>query len=111
MNYGKNLQVVISASRKYPKEERSVEIISNHGSILVDLMTCQILYYSKFDDAPQILKYEKRDHIYLEQDGFYRAILEDCPVPVNFKDGEYAVKIMDSISKSLLEEKEIILSW
>jgi len=111
MSYTEDLNVIMTAGRNYPREERSVEIISDYGTILVDLFACQIFIYSGVSETPEIISYEKRDHLLLEQELFYNAILKNQEVPVNFDDGIYALKVMDAISRSL-ENKEVVdLAW
>ena len=44
-------------------------------------------------------RYEKRDHLYVEQEKFYDSILNKSPVFVGIEDGVWAMKVLDQISQ------------
>jgi predicted dehydrogenase len=97
--------ISILSSRNHVTEVREVELTSKNGTIFIDLMKCEISIAPKDQVSEGVFvekfTYEKRDHLQLEHEAFYKAILGRGPVPVNVQDGVYAVKMIDGALKSL----------
>ena len=97
--------ISILSSRNHVTEVREVELTSKNGTIFIDLMKCEISIAPKDQVSEGVFvekfAYEKRDHLQLEHEAFYKAILGKAPVPVNVQDGVYAVKMIDGALKSL----------
>ncbi len=80
------------AGRYASREIREVEIVSSKGTLLVDLLNCQIskaLEEDSFEVKTET--YERRDHLFLEHQDFYQSILSQRPVLVGINEGVEAV--------------------
>ena len=105
------MEVIITSGRNHVKEERSLEVMSDAGCILVDLFTNKIYQGSKsaFSDGSYVLEkdYEKRDHLFIEQESFYKAIIKNTEPMVTYSDGVNAVYYVSKVLDSL-ETKNIV---
>ncbi len=91
---------LVNASRNYSKEVRSIELTNSQGHIYVDLLNPGLTVVDR-DGKIETFSFNKRDHLLLEQEKFYRAILFKEPVPISFEDGLTAVKLVDLVLKGL----------
>jgi predicted dehydrogenase len=105
--------ISILSSRNHVTEIREVELTSKVGTIFIDLMKCEISIAPKDQISEGVFvekfTYEKRDHLQLEHEAFYNAILGKSKVPVNVHDGVYAVKMIDCALKSLENSSKVSL--
>lgn len=102
-------KAAITVGRGHVHEVRSLEATSAAGLLRVDLMNNKIdIAYAKGESIESI-PYNKRDHLLLEQQSFYRAIRDVAPVMVNLDDGIAAVELVDAVLRSLETGKEVIL--
>ncbi|MGE3609907.1 MAG: Gfo/Idh/MocA family protein [Bacteriovoracaceae bacterium] len=103
----------ITIGRNHVKEIRDLEVISKNGMIYVDLFSNKIslAHHDKFEDGSFVQErtYNKRDHLLVEHQAFYQSILENKPAIIGLKDGLNAVHLVDSVLKSLEENKEVKL--
>ena len=87
---------------------------SNEGTIVANLFdnTFHVAPKGKFDNGDFVFsnKYEKRDHLYIEQEAFYNSILNNQTPPVTYDDGAKVIYVLDRIIESLDSGKEIELS-
>jgi len=90
----------ITSSRNDVLEVRSFELTNSSGSLNIDLLNNEIKHAGKNGEVNTI-KYNKRDHLLLEQMSFYKAILEGTKVPVTLRDGVLAVKLVSEVLESL----------
>ncbi|MAX65539.1 MAG: Gfo/Idh/MocA family oxidoreductase [Bacteriovoracaceae bacterium] len=106
-------QVIITSGRNYVHEVRSLEVMSEQGCYYVDLFENSISYAtdSKFDDGSFVKKdsYQKRDHLLIEQEKFYDAILDQKEPMVTYQDGVNAVLYVSKVLESLDENKRLTL--
>ena len=104
-------QAIITSGRNHVKEVRELEVMSADGCIHVDLFTNEIAVgtNSQFEDGSFVKteSYEKRDHLFIEQESFYQAILEDKDVMVNYDDGVAAVYFVTKVLESLEKAEQI----
>ncbi len=104
LDYGA-LEVVVEDSRCDVEVERSIHFRSNHGEIKVDLFSNSITKASGFLDngEQKIVKsdYEKRDHLYIEQEKFYKSILNKTKPFVSLEEGVNALRVLDEIVKDV----------
>lgn len=56
----------------------------------------------------ELYKYEKRDHLLMEQSSFYSSILENHPVLVDIDDGLNAVQMVQDVLESLEKGKSVV---
>lgn len=109
MEDGCQAQIVVG--RNATKEVRELEVISQQGMVSVDLFTNKILeaINSKFEDGSFVKEesYTKRDHLLLEHQNFYTAILNASSPVVGLKDGMNAVHLVDCALKSLENRQTI----
>lgn len=97
----------ITVGRNHVHERRDVEIIGESGCLYIDLFSNKILFAPSTQIQDQVFvsedDYEKRDHLFLEQEHFYNSILNDQTEIVGIDDGINAVKlisrVLDSINK------------
>lgn len=90
----------VNASRNYSKEVRSLELTNSLGHLYIDLLNPGLTFVSP-NGKIETFAFNKRDHLLIEQEKFYRAILYKEPVPVNLEDGLQAVKLVDLVLKGL----------
>ena len=105
----------ITAGRNHVKEIRSLEVIHDGGCIYVDLFTNEysIATDGQFEDGSYVkhYQYEKRDHLLLEQDNFYNAILGKHQAMVNYTDGAVVVYLLDKVAESLEKKQYVELDY
>jgi predicted dehydrogenase len=90
----------VNASRNYSKEVRSIEITNSQGHLFVDLLNPGLTFVSP-EGKIETFSFNKRDHLLLEQEKFYRAILFKEPIPIGFEDGLTAVRLVDMVLRGL----------
>lgn len=104
----------ITSGRNSTREVRDFEVVSQSGTYHVDLMnnTWSFATNDVFEDGSYVqeCKYEKRDHLLMEQEHFYESILFNNPIFVNYEDGAVAVKIIDSVLESIKSNSEVNLN-
>lgn len=104
-------QAIITSGRNHIKEVRELEVMSNEGCIHVDLFQNKISIgtNTQFDDETYVKTsdYEKRDHLYIEQEQFYHSILNGSKEMVTYEDGKNAVYFVDKVLYSLEQKTEI----
>lgn len=94
---------LIESSRNACRERRMLTITNEAGQIQVDLMERKVFIAKSqtTDVHVETFEYEKRDHLFLEQDEFYQAILKESSPSVGFYEGAKAVEIVDRVLKDL----------
>lgn len=109
--FASGLKANITVGRNHVKEMRDVEVINNEGTLFFDLFSNELIVGSAStnEDFTKVIPYEKRDHLYIEQDKFYNSILKGDEVFVNYDDGLIAVEIIDKVLKSLDCRSEVTL--
>ncbi|WP_419172739.1 Gfo/Idh/MocA family protein [Halobacteriovorax sp.] len=112
LNYGHSV-VTIENSRNDVKTERSVQLNSANGILRVDLLNNKVSYSKdiKSDSEQEIheFDYEKRDHLYIEQEKFYNSITNNTEEFVTIDDGIAAMELIAAVNTSLNENKEVNL--
>ncbi len=100
LEFSHNRRAFITASRSHAYEKRDVEICSKAGTIAIDLMNTS---FYQSDKTGKVIsgQYEKRDHLLVEQDEFYRCILTGEKPQVDAQVGTEVVLILDQILKAL----------
>ncbi len=96
-------EATLVSGRNHVKEIREVEIINDKGCLVFDLMNNSILL-ARGDSDLETFSYEKRDHLYIEQEHFYKSILNKSKPIVSLNDGLNAVKMVENVL-NCLEEK------
>lgn len=102
----------ISVGRNQAKEVRELEVISNEGTIVFDLMNYEINLAKSNAIAPNFVEkmpFTKRDHLFLEHQYFYDAILNNKNPVVSVSDGINAVKLIEKVRESLIKEVEVFI--
>lgn len=104
----------ITVGRNHVIEERQVRFINNVGAVELDLMSEKVKSCSK-ECAPgpegvELLELEKRDHLLIEQEHFFRSILEHSPAFVGLLDGAKAVYLVEKTLQSLDQGQSVELS-
>lgn len=90
----------VNASRNYSKEVRSLEVTNSLGHLYVDLLNPGLTFVAP-DGKIETFFFNKRDHLLIQQEKFYRAILFKEPVPVGLEDGLQAVNLVDLVLRGL----------
>ncbi len=110
-NFASGRVAQITVGRNNTEEIRALDVVSDQGSMTVDLFRSKILIAkgSAQDEATFVeeKEYEKRDHLLLEHENFYKSITEDKEAIVTLDDGIRAVELIDKVLESL-EKKETI---
>lgn len=101
----------IVVGRNHVKEVRELEVVSQTGTLYVDLFANKIAEATatKYDDGSFVKEeaYNKRDHLLLEHGHFYRSILEGKPSVVTLKDGLNAVHLVDCALKAARDKAPV----
>jgi len=104
---------IITSGRNHIKEVRALEIMSSSGCDYVDLFENKI--YEGTDSIygdetyVKVDSYEKRDHLLIEQEKFYQAIIDKTKPMVTFEDGANAVYLVTKVLESLDSSKRLSL--
>lgn len=110
-----NDKVIITSGRNHVFEERSFEVVSNSGTLYVDLFRNEIHegIDTQFSSGEYVQTegYEKRDHLLVEQEKFYDSILNKSEVFVDYSAGKNAVLIVDKTLESLTTGSEVNISY
>jgi len=105
LDFASGKKALVTVGRNFVKEVRSLEVTSSKGTFFVDLMKNEVLVASKeannVEDYVKIFSYPKRDHLLIEQDHFYKAIINHTKPVVSAKDGQNAIRLLDYVIKSL----------
>ncbi|MCB9061199.1 MAG: Gfo/Idh/MocA family oxidoreductase [Halobacteriovoraceae bacterium] len=103
IEYPGEKHAVITVGRNHTEEIRKLHILNEKGAISVDLMNCEIrrALGSATKNFVEIEKYEKRDHLQIEQDHFYKSIRSGEKVLVPVSDGVEIVRQIDLVLKSI----------
>jgi len=103
----------ITVGRNNTEEIRSLDVVSDKGSLTVDLFRSVIkVAKGSAQTESEFVKeteYEKRDHLFLEHENFYHSISEDKPAVITLDDGINAVELVDVVLESLKTEMTIKL--
>lgn len=106
-------EVLITSGRNHIHEVRSLEVMSDGGCHYVDLFRNQYHFAtnSELDDGTFVRtsEYEKRDHLLIEQENFYNAIVNSKAPMVTFKEGQSAVYLVSKVLESLESNTSIKL--
>ncbi len=86
-------KVRFTTDRNHDHEERSVHIRGAHD-IYIDLMNTKIRVDGEESD------YNKRDHLLIEHESFYKAILTGSDPLTSFEEGAQALKNLEMIYKA-----------
>ena len=111
LEYADGSYASITSGRNHVKEIRDLEVMHDAGCIHVDLFknSYAIATASQYEDGSYVkeFEYEKRDHLLIEHDNFYNAILGKEKPMVNFNDGEKIVYLIDKVIESL-DKKDFV---
>ncbi len=106
-------EVIITSGRNHVQEVRALEVMSNSGCLYVDLFANKIFRgtNSQFEDGSFVKEqdYTKRDHLLIEHESFYSAILDKSKPMVTYEDGVNAVYFVSKVIESLNSGKTIEL--
>lgn len=101
----KGCEASIVIGRNHVKEVRELEVVSQDGTVLIDLFTNKIYEAcsSNYEDGTFVKEtpYNKRDHLLLEHRAFYTSILEGKGPAVSLADGIAAVHLVDCTLNAL----------
>lgn len=99
------MQALLTMGRNSVYEVRALETYHASGSVRVDLMNFKIQRAPHSEVAPGVYTFEesytKRDHLFIEQQAFYRSILDKTPPMVSGKEGTEAVQLVEAVLQSL----------
>lgn len=103
----------LTVGRNHVAEERRARFINEAGVAEMDLMCEQLKTCTKHAapgaEGVQLLELEKRDHLLIEQEHFYRSILEHSPAFVGLEEGARAVLLVEKTLESLDKGQSIEL--
>lgn len=113
LSFKSGRQAIITSGRGYVKEVRSFEIINSLGCLYVDLLEGKYSIADSLKTNPEeyveTFSYEKRDHLKIEQENFYKSILNQTRPIVSFKEGADVVELINKVIESLETKKEIFM--
>lgn len=106
----KNIEFDLTVGRCHPEEVRTVEFFTDAGTLKIDLMNSKYHYFLYENGSTQhkVIEYEKKDHLLVEQEHFFRSILEKKPIWVNFDDALQSLRLMDLVWSSLDRQQEVL---
>lgn len=97
----------ITVGRNHIKEVRDLEVTNKVGCFYVDLLNKEYKV-ARFDQLEvETSSYPPRDHLLIEQQEFYRSILENRPAIVDVNDGVTAVLLVEKVLQAL-ESNELV---
>ncbi len=105
-------RATITVGRNQTKEVRELEVSNKTGTLLIDLMKNEIVEARGSFDGPEFTKtipYERRDHLMLEHQHFYRSIKDNLPPIVSIDDGILAVQLIDKVLESVDKNEKVML--
>ena len=103
-------RATITVGRNQPREMRELEVSNTAGTILIDLMRNELIEASGKFQGTEFVKvspYEKRDHLYLEHQHFYDAILHHKKPIISLGDGIIAVRLIEKVLESVELGREV----
>jgi len=109
LEYPSGRRAAVTVGRAHVEEKRLVELVNSHGVCQIDLMT-QELHRSVNGGEVENFSYERRDHLLIEQQYFYKSILENHQVLVDIEDGLNAVEMVEDVLKSLESGESVVKS-
>lgn len=113
--YDKGRKASLTVGRNHTDEIREVEVIGRSGTLKIDLFKNSYLFADAkaLDESSFVTseQYQKRDHLIIEQENFYRSILDGTPPMVSFEQGASAVECVDAVLKSLEGKGEVSLNY
>ncbi|MBT3236030.1 MAG: Gfo/Idh/MocA family oxidoreductase [Bdellovibrionales bacterium] len=104
---------ILTVGRNYTEEKRQFEIINDCGTMLIDLLERKVRYSDNQGEGPKKIiesTYPARDHLQLEQELFFRSIREGAPSAVDLAQGTTAIRLTESVRKSLQSGKQLDLT-
>lgn len=102
-------QVHLSAARNFAIEKRFAYFSGPSGCLEVDLMKNEYLFANPAETPTQIYNLEKKDHLMIEQEYFFKSILENTEPVVNSYQGMKVNYLIDQVIESLSSKTEISL--
>jgi predicted dehydrogenase len=106
-------RAILVASRNHVKEVRDMEVFSKAGCLYVDLFNNEIRLAPQDQTASgeyiESIEFSKRDHLYLEQEHFYRAIEQKEKAIVTYEDGLQAVRLISKVLESLESGEKVLI--
>lgn len=112
-NFSDGSKAFITSGRNSTHEVRELEVLHSSGAIRADLFsnTFQVATNTEFADGSFVQEenYNKRDHLLIEQDYFYKSILNGDKVFVNIDDGAVAVDYIAKVLESIDSNKTLSL--
>lgn len=111
--FDSGMEVIITSGRNHVTEVRSLEVMSEVGCHYVDLFHNKIYHGTNTQntDGSYVSErdYSKRDHLLLEQESFYQAIINEKQPMVTYDDGVNAVYYVSKVLESLVSSGGIEL--
>jgi len=109
--FSSGAMAIITVGRNHYKETREIVVSNDNGCTAVDLMHNKIYRTKKgiLNPEQQVEEesYEKRDHLLIENELFFKSILEDSEPIVTCGDGVNAVKLVNKVLESLEQKMEV----
>ncbi len=96
LTFSDKLKVEIMASRCHSKVQRQWEFFGKNESFCIDLYKNQWIQLNQ-DNQVEAMDYPKRDHLKLEQQDFFKAILEQKKPKISGSEGLDVLALADGI--------------
>jgi predicted dehydrogenase len=109
LKYPSGRRAAVTVGRAHVEEKRIVELVNSNGVCSIDLMNQKVSRSVKGAEVEHF-SYEKRDHLLIEQQFFYKSILDESQVLVDVEDGLNAVEMVEDVLKSLNTGESIVKS-
>lgn len=100
-HYASGKVATLRAGRNSAVEDRFVQCTQDKGQLHLDLLKNQALFARNDQIELETISYEKRDHLLIEQESFYRAILKGEAPMVSLSEGLEAVEYVEHVLKAL----------
>jgi predicted dehydrogenase len=107
LEYPSGRRAAVTVGRAHVEEKRRVELVNSNGVCQIDLMN-QEVHRSVKGGEVENFTYERRDHLMIEQQFFYKSILEEHQVLVDIEDGLNAVEMVEDVLKSLETGESVV---
>ncbi len=93
-------KAVIESSRNHVEEVRTIQVVNEEGSLMIDLLNHRIFYTvegSLQEGYVEKIEFEKNDHLLMEHKKFYESITKGNRALVDVHDGLLAVQSVHKV--------------
>ncbi len=99
--FASGVTATVNVGRNHCIERRDVTLTNHRGVCSINLMNEEVTIADPQSDELIVKTYERRDHLLVEHEHFYKSIIGGHKTVVTFTDGANAVRIVEGVLNSL----------